>query len=594
MPPVRRVWQLRPHDDEAIRHLARQADVSPVLAQLLLNRGVNQAAEANRFLKSDMSGLHPPHLLPGIPAAAERIARAVADRVPVCIYGDYDVDGTTGTAILFALLTKLGADVRYYVPHRVEEGYGVNEAAVRELAAEGVKLLVTVDCGIASVREAEVARECGMELIVTDHHEMRAELPNAAVLVHPRLPGSAYPFDGLSGSCVAFKLAWAVAQAATKTERVPDEFKTFLLDAMGLAALGLIADVMPLRDENRVFVKHGLARLVARPSVGVKALLVASGLLKTDENGNTTTTLRAEDVGFKIGPRINAAGRLGCARLVVEMLTTGNPVSAREAAEFLETQNSKRQTIERNLTQAAKELVDELGYADAPAIVIGQLEWHPGVVGIVAGRLAEHYARPVLVAALKPNDEVSGGSGRAGGSGFPLHEALAECDAVLEGHGGHAAAAGFKVRPSKLDELRERFCAAARRRFPDGPPPPVLTLDAEVPLASLNFALLKELDKLEPYGTGNPRPRFLASGLKIEGTPRRIGQGEKHLSFRVKQGGAAIRAVAWGMGERLDELMTAGGECSLVFTPKINEWNGFRSVEIEVTDFQPRAVPELG
>ncbi len=593
MPPVRRLWQLRPHDDEAVRHLARKADVSPVLAQLLLNRGVTKPDEATRFLGAAMSGLHPPHLLPGVPAAAERIARAVADRVPICVYGDYDVDGTTGTAILYLLLTRLGADVRYYVPNRVEEGYGVNEAAVRQLAEDGVKLLVTVDCGICSVKEAEVARECGIEMIVTDHHEMRAELPNAAVLVHPRLPGSTYPFGGLSGSCVAFKLAWAVAQRATNRDKVPDEYREFLQDAMGLAALGLIADVMPLRDENRLFVKHGLKRMVNKPSVGIRALMIAAGLLKTDEDGNTTATLKAEDVGFKIGPRINAAGRLGCARLVVELLTTNSPIKAREAAEFLEDQNAKRQTIERNLTAAAKQMVEDLGYADAPAIVLGQVDWHPGVVGIVAGRLAEHFGRPVLVAALKENDELSGGSGRSV-AGFPLHEALTACDSVLEGHGGHAVAAGFKVRPSKLNELRELFCAAARRVFPDGPPAPVLTIDAEVPLASLNFALMKDLDKLEPYGMENPKPRFLASGLTIEGTPRRIGQGERHLSFRVTQGGAKIRAVAWGMGDRLDDLMAAGGECCLVFTPKINEWNGFKSVEIEVTDFQASAVPELG
>jgi len=207
--------------------------------------------------------------------------------------------------------------------------------------------------------------------------------------------------------------------------------------------------------------------------------------------------------------------------------------------------------------------------------------------------LAEHFGRPVLVAALKDNDEPSGGAGRSV-AGFELHKALAACGSVLESHGGHAAAAGFRVRPSKLDELRELFCAAAKQVFPNGPPSPVLMLDAEVPLGSLNFALLKDLEKLEPYGQDNPRPRFLSTGLKVEGTPRRIGQGERHLSFRVKQGGAAIRAVAWGMGDRLDDLMSGGGDCCLVFTPKVNEWNGYKSVEIEVTDFQPTAVPRLG
>ena len=577
-------WHLTPTDPAAASRLAGDLRASGVVAQLLLNRGLTTPAAAKLFLEAPLSALHSPQLLPGVPEAAERIVRAVAAGRKVCVYGDYDADGCTGTAILVRLLRLLGADPAFYVPHRIEEGYGLNVEAVRQLAADGASLVVTVDCGIASPDEADEARRCGLELIVTDHHEFGPKLPAADVLVHPRLPGSAYPFGGLSGAGVAFKLAWAVAQRASGSDKVTPQFREYLIDAMGLAALGLIADVMPLRDENRTFVRHGLARVTAKPCHGMKALIDAAKL--------TDKPLTSEDVGFKLAPRLNAAGRLGCARMVVELLTTPSPPQAATVAAYLEDMNADRQARERKFTQQARDMVEENGYADAPGIVLASAEWHPGVVGIVAGRLASQYARPVLLAALKDDDQPSTGSGRSV-RGFPLHEALAECGSELLSHGGHAAAAGFKVLPSRVDALRERFVAAVAGRFPDGLPPPRLELDAEVPLSALTFGLLKELDKLEPYGEDNPRPKFLATDLTIEGTPRRIGGGERHLSFRVRQGGTNVRAVGWGMGDRLDELMSGGGKCCLAVTPKVNEWNGYRTVEVEAIDFRAGSDPQL-
>ena len=585
MPPTPRDWHLVPQDDAGLRRLSQMAKVPLVMAQLLWNRGVRDPELAQRFLHSPMSALHPPELLPGVPEASARIWAAIQARRKIVIYGDYDVDGTTGTAILMALLEKVGADVGYYVPHRLDEGYGLNADAVRKLAAEGKQLLITVDCGITSVKEAEVAREVGIELIITDHHEMKATLPNADVLVHPRLPDSKYPFAGLSGAAVAFKLAWAVAQRASNNDRVLPELREALLDLLGLTALGLVADVVPLQDENRVIVQHGLKRLVARPSIGVRALLTAAGF--TDDK-----PVRAEDVSFRLAPRLNAAGRLGYAGFVVELLTTKSVKKAVEIATYLESQNGERQTIERKIVKEAKELVEAAGYDAAPAIVLGSTEWHPGVVGIVAGRLAEYYARPTLIAALKEGDAASSGSGRSI-VGFPLHEALMACDDLLLGHGGHAAAAGFRVEAAKLGELRERFAAHVAKFYPEGLPRPRLRLDAEVPLGSLTYGLMRDIDLLEPYGAENPKPRFLASGLKIEGEPRKIGVGERHLSFRVRQGQSVIRAVAFGMVDRLDDLMSGGGECSLAFTPKVNEWQGRTSVEIEVIDFRPTAVAPL-
>lgn len=578
-----KVWHLAPHDADAARRLGDAAKVSPVVGQLLLNRDVSEQAAARVFLDCPLTALHSPQSLPGIPEATERILRAVAEGRKICVYGDYDADGITGTAILLGLFRILRAKCEYYVPNRLEEGYGVNANALKEIAENGVSLVITVDCGITSVTEANVATELGLELIVTDHHEMAATLPAATVLVHPRLPGSTYPFAGLSGAGVAFKLAWAIAVRVSGGDKVTPQFREFLLEATGLAALGLVADVVPLRDENRVLVRRGLDRMTAKPSVGIHALMEAAKL----------SGVKSEDVAFRLAPRINAAGRLGCARMVVELLTTTNTKLAKEHADYLEAQNAQRQAVERKISQQAREMVEANGYETAPAIVLGSTEWHAGVVGIVAGRLAEQYARPVLVAALKENDEVSTGSGRSI-PGFALHEALRACDGELLGHGGHAAAAGFKVKPSRLEALRAKFTAYAANHFPGGPPAPRLVLDAEVPIASLTFGLLKDIDKLEPYGADNPRPRFLASGLTIEGTPRRIGVGERHLSFRAKQGGNTIRAVAFGMGDRLDELMSDGGKCCLAFTPKVNEWNGSRSVEIEVVDFQPGTDAKLG
>ncbi len=585
MPAITRQWHLRPHNELAVRSLAERANIVPAIAALLLNRDIHDVAEAQQFLNAPMTSLHPPQLIPGIPEASERILKAVQAKRKICIYGDYDVDGTTGTAVLLALLAKLGAPATFYIPDRLEEGYGLNSERIRALAAEGVSMLITVDCGISSIDEALVARELGIELIITDHHEMKPTLPDAAVLVHPRLPGSQYPFGGLSGSCVAFKLAWAIATLASGGDKATPELRELLIDAMGIAALGLVADVVPLRDENRVFVRHGLKRLVERPSVGIRALLESAKL-------GLDRPVRAEEVSFRIAPRINAAGRLGLARFVVELLTTNSPIKAREIAEYLEEQNTQRQGIERKIVKEAKELVEAAGYDKQPGIVLGSTEWHSGVVGIVAGRLAETYGKPVLLAALKPDEGISTGSGRSI-SGFALHEALRACDDCLIGHGGHAAAAGFKLIPSNMDKLREKFNAHILSVFPDGPPPPRLMLDSEMPFSALTLGLMQTIDKLEPYGAENPKPRFLATGLQIEGTPRRMGTSEQHLSFKVKQGGTSIRAVAFGFGDRFDDLMSAGGACSLAFTPKVNEWQGRRSVELEVIDFQAGEKVEL-
>jgi single-stranded-DNA-specific exonuclease len=583
---VAKHWRLLPHDAAAIDRLARALRVSPIVAQLLLNREVAEPDDAARFLNCPLSGLYEPELLPGVDIACERLLAAVQEKRRICIYGDYDVDGVSGTAVLLGCLKLLGGQVEFFVPHRLEEGYGLNSEALATLAKSGVQVVVTVDCGIASLAEAEEARRLGLELIVTDHHEPRSALPNAAAVVHPRVPtanGERYPCGILSGAGVAFKLAWALCKRACGNPRVTPAMREFLLDALMLAALGTVADVVPLFDENRIYVRHGLVRLRQKPGIGVQALLRSAKL-------EAKLNLAAVDIGYTLAPRINAAGRLGTARLAVELLTTASAERAGFLADYLERQNAERQQLERKILQEARELAQR--DAEAAAFVLASPHWHPGLLGIVASRLVDQFARPVLMIALREGKPHGQGSGRSV-PGFRLHEALQECTDSLVSHGGHATAAGFRIVPEMIEPFRQRFCDVALRHFGSQPPAHRLVIDAEVPLSALTFGLLQAIELLEPYGAGNPQPLLLADRLQVVGEPRKVGGGERHLSFRVRQNGKDIRAIAFGMADRAGELMSAGGQCCLAFTPRINEWQGYRSIEIEVRDFQPGPTARL-
>ena len=579
---ITRLWRLLPHNQVEVEALARSLNCSSIVAQILHNRGFTDSATASRFLSPNLTGLYPPQDLPGLNQAVEVILASVRAGEKICVYGDYDVDGVTGTAILWQLLQCLGAAVERYTPRRVEEGYGLNSLALKQLHADGVKLVVTVDCGIASVNEAQDAKLLGLKLVITDHHEFKATLPDADALVHPRLPGFHYPFGGLSGSVVAFKVAWGLAEAWCGSKKVTPDLREILLDAVMLASLGLIADVVPLHDENRIIVRHGLNRLQKTPTLGMKALLEVAGI-------PIGTPILAETVAFRLAPRMNAAGRMGSAGLVVEMLTTKSPSKAQEIARLLDSQNSERQTREREMFVKARDLISTADWANHAGIVLAlpfsTADWHPGIVGIVAGRLVEAFGRPVLALGIDEERNIASGSGRSI-PGFELHHALTACDEHLMAHGGHAMAVGLKLAPDKIDDLREAFRIYAADHFPEGiVPPPCLTIDAEVPLTSFTFNLLNEIDKLEPYGEQNSRPCFLLGPVEIASV-RRIGKGERHLSFQVRQHQTAMRAVAWNMGERFDEIVIHGKECHLVVKPQMNEFQGRRNVELQVIDLQ--------
>src|SRR4051812_30664583 len=463
--------------------LARRLKCSPLVAQVLLNRGVGEPEDCANFLRPSLKCLHEPPLIPNLTLAAERIARAVRDKEKIVIYGDYDVDGITATAILWHAIKLLGGEVEYYIPHRIDEGYGLNAQAIAQLIDErGAKLIVTVDCGVTAIGPANAARERGVDLVITDHHdwhEIAAPLtddesqhgpilPTCYTIVHPRLPATEtaagdslaasrliYPNPNLCGAGVAFKLAWGIGQSITGATKVADDFRNFLMEALALTALGTIADVVPLVGENRIIAHYGLGNLKRSKLTGIQALISSAGL--------TGQSLDSYHVGFLLALRLNASGRMGHASLAVEMLTDATAERAEEIATYLEQQNRLRQAIERQILDEALAQATELrcDNEDCRAIVLGSANWHPGVIGIVASRLVDRFHRPTIMIALGAGGEQLGqGSGRSI-AGFHLARALEICGDHLEGYGGHEMAAGLKILPGKFADFRAAFCAHA-------------------------------------------------------------------------------------------------------------------------------------
>jgi single-stranded-DNA-specific exonuclease len=575
-----KLWRIQSHDAAQIAALARSANVSPVVAQLLACRGLTGTETVREFLDAKLTALRDPALLGGVEQAAQVLMAAVRDRRKITVYGDYDVDGMTATSLLMQCLKLLGGEVNFFVPRRLEEGYGLNADALKSLAAAGTKVVVTVDCGISAVAEAQVAAELGLELIITDHHEFAAELPQAAALVHPRLPGTAYPFAGLSGAGVAHKLAWELCRQADGAKKVSPRMRDYLMSALGLAALGTIADCVPLVDENRVLVKHGLKSLCEQPGIGIAALIRVAQLAEKKQ-------LDCEDVGFALAPRLNAAGRLGQAELGVELLTTTNPERAQALAEYVNGLNGDRQSLERSIyITAHKQITEKFDADNDAAFVLADAEWHPGVIGIVAGRLTEKFHKPVILIALDRLGVKPGTGSARSVPGVELHRALAACTQHLVGHGGHAAAAGLKIEERKVDDFRADFCefvASERNRPTAGPE---LLIDAETPLSVLTLAAIEQIDQLGPFGQGNPRPTFCATGLTLDEPPKKIGGGQRHLSLKLSQHRNSMRAVSFGNADWAEELEKLDGPIDVAFRPVINEFRGRRTVEMQLLDWR--------
>ena len=569
-------WKFFPTFDR-LAALAERLRAGPLLVQVMANRGLTTAEACRAFLDCGYAQLHRPEAMPGLERAAERIVRAVRDREKVAVYGDYDVDGLTAAAVLYQCLELAGLKATLYVPHRIEEGYGLNCDAIGQLADAGHTLIISVDCGVGSVEEAALAKERGVDLIITDHHEAEARLPDAYAVVDPKLPGSTYPFRQLAGVGVAFKLAWAVGLELAQDTTCRPEFQRFLTDATGLVALGTIADVVPLVDENRALV-----------SVGLKALsgeLHHPGLRAIVESARVTDNrVKERDVAFIIGPRLNAAGRMGHANKALRLLTEATAEEAGAIARELEAENRRRREVEREIFDQAVEMIEHQGPpARRRILVLASPAWHAGVIGIVASRLVEKYHRPTLLIAIE------GACGQGSGRSMPglnLFEALASCAPLMRSFGGHEMAAGLRIDADRIPALAEGLEAHARKVLDPSDLVPSIAVDAETTLAALTLPAVKELARLAPFGQGNPRPTFAVTGCRLVGPPKRMGRNGAHLSLQLTQTGCSLRGVWWRAGDQAETIGKAE-TLDVAFRPKVNAFRGTETVELDILDVHP-------
>ena len=580
-------WQMKSLDRSGLsnaQQLAEKLAVHPLVASLLVHRGMADWEDAGKFLLPRLTDLHDPQLLPGVTRAASRLCQAVAEGQPIVIYGDYDVDGITASAVLWHLVNLAGGRVCVYVPHRMAEGYGLNSDAIKRLASDR-PLIVSVDCGITANEPARTAKAMGIDLIITDHHHFdpptrSRPLPEAHTLVHPRLPGSQYPQGNLCGAAVAFKLAWQFARVHCGSDRLPDLFKRRLLDLLSYVALGTIADVVPLVGENRVLTVHGLGQIKRTQFVGLQALIRAARL--QDEK------ISAYHVGFVLAPRLNACGRMGHARQAVRLLTDAGPEEAIEIADFLTKENDRRRQVEREILQEAQAMVVQGGYdrADCRAIVLGKAGWHSGVIGIVASRLVETYARPVVM--LSYQEDVAGGQVQGSARSVEhvsIYEAFDHCSSLLNSYGGHAMAAGLRMNVERIDAFRRQLVDFVNHRLEAKDLVRTLEIDALCTLEAVTVSIYEQIDRLAPFGRSNPWPVLCVRDVVLDRPAQRMGDGGKHLRLLVRQGRRLTSAVGFGMGHMAEHL-SVGMRVDVAFEPRLSHWQGRRRSEMHMKDFR--------
>jgi len=575
LPATTRTWVCRAPEPTLVRRLAAELQLDNLVAAALASRGVTSPDEGRAFLDPRVEHLHDPFLLADMERAAERLARAIHGGESIVVYGDYDVDGLTSTALMMQFLRYLGAQPTVYVPNRAFEGYSFTAGGVAHCKRVAARVVVSVDNGIASLEPVAELAAAGIDVIITDHHLPGATLPPAFAVVNPRRRDCGYPYKGLAGVGVAFKLACAVANRLSEGRRRSPEIARFLGEAMAWVALGTVADMMPLTGENRVLAARGLPAIPRSTSPGLQALCRVAGV--------TADEFAAEDVAFKLAPRINAAGRLGRADIPLALLIAPDEATARPLAEDLDRLNLQRRVADRELFTHAQALL-----ADQPPdgpIVMYQDDWPSGLLGLVAGRLVQQTGRPAVLIAGRTQDE-SKGSGRSA-EGFDLHAAFEACREHLLSWGGHARAAGFSIRPGAVPAFREALRAAWYAQVGPGRPVAPLEYDGELPLAAVTHRLVGQFERLQPFGQGNGRPVLGAAGVTVLET-RRMGGDGTHLQLSLGQGPAALRVVAFGRGD-LNESLARGALLDVLFTPRINRFRGRASVEAELLDLRAAA-----
>jgi len=562
-------WVMGRVPDEAAVAALAEALLLPVpLCRLLLSRGYVDPDSAKLFLRPRREQLHDPYSMLTLDRAVERLVRAVQGGETVFVHGDYDVDGICSTTLLVRAIRGLGGQATPFIPRRVEDGYDLTDAGVNAAIEAKAKVVVTCDCGTSAV--APIARLCGMgiDVIVTDHHLPGGALPDCVAVLNPRRPGCGYPDKDLAAVGVAFKLSLALAKALGK----PDNFIWAMLD---LVALATVADVAPLRGENRVFVRYGLKMMAETRNFGLRALIRAAGL-----DGKPLTSGR---VGFILAPRLNAAGRLGHAIRGVELLMSTNEHDANVIARELEELNQRRQRLDREILDEAREMIAKLDLDDTYGIVLARDGWHPGVIGIVASRVVEEFGRPAVLIGI--DGDVGKGSGRSI-SAFDLHGALAECADLFTRFGGHRAAAGVTIPRANVEAFKERFNEVAKRQLTPDDLVPEIRIDLEVPLEEVNDELEAMLRHFEPYGMGNPSPVLVSRSVTLSGAPRAIGRDG--LKAIIEAGAGSLDAIGWGMADRIPHL-PAGTVVDIAFRLERDEYQGVSRLQARIADIRAAA-----
>ncbi|WP_458412384.1 single-stranded-DNA-specific exonuclease RecJ [Schinkia sp. CFF1] len=553
-------WVIQESEDTIVQAFITELHISPLVAKLLVNRGITTNNAAQAFINKDIAHFHDPFLLDSMDVVVARIEQAIENNEKVLVYGDYDADGVSSTTVMLRALEEKGARVDFYIPNRFSEGYGPNEAAFRWAKNEGYQVIITVDNGISALHEAKVAKEVGLDLIITDHHEPSPELPDAFAIIHPRKPGGNYPFGELAGVGVAFKVAHALLG------RIP-------LHLLEFAAIGTIADLVPLQDENRLIASFGIKAMQNTTNPGLRALLKAAG--------SEDKEINEETIGFTIGPRINAVGRLGSADPAVELLMTESDEEAEMIAAEIDEINRDRQQLVNEITEEAIQEVERLPADENAVLVIAKEGWNPGVIGIVASRLVEKYYRPVIILNLDYEKGVAKGSARSI-QGFNLFENLSKCRDILPHFGGHAMAAGMTLAIEDVEVLRERLNSFAREILDEEDLTPVMNIDLACSLNDISIATIEEMLQLAPFGVGNSKPVVAIENISLQQI-RKIGTQMNHLKMILEQNGEVLDAVGFGYGYLADEIsplssLKVAGELS------INEWNGFRKPQFMLKD----------
>jgi single-stranded-DNA-specific exonuclease len=551
--PEHRWTVVDPPTQERVTKLSRDINVPEPIARILVLRGIDDYDRAKAYFRPGLDQLHDPFLLDGMTDATARVLEALRQDERMLVFGDYDVDGTNGAAMLYLFLQELGGKVNCYIPDRIKEGYGISRTGIDRAHQEGVRLFISVDCGITAVDQVEYARTLGIDVLICDHHEPGPVLPAAVALLDPIKPGDTYPFKHLSGCGVGFKLIQGLAQRLGKDALIPG-----YLDFVTLAST---ADIVSLTGENRVIVRNGLALINSTPRPGIKALIDAAGL--------KPGTINSGNIVFVLAPRINAVGRLGDAMRAVELLVCTDPSEAVLMAQVLEEENKQRRKIDEDTFARAQTLAEEVLDLDMnPALVLHQEDWHPGVIGIVASRMVEKYYKPSIM--LATVDGVAKGSARSI-SGFDIYKALQRCEDKLIQFGGHKYAAGLTVEVARLDEFRDAFNATVKELMTEEMRNPELRIDTEITLGEISSRFVRILNEFAPFGPGNLRPVFLARNLEVCGQPRVVGKN--HLRFKVRQSGRMIDAIGFGLGDLLPKVTPGRTDLECVFTVEENDWN---------------------